>query len=391
MIVILMSCLVSRLPPRIGKDRRWLLMFDSLVVIIFMVAGAGLGFYGLDFLPAATLQNANVEGARFVTGGFGLLGGLALGSLMRWLYRRFEANVRALSPDALVTRAVGLVIGLAIANLCMTPVYLLPLPKELDFIEPLTAVLLSLVFSYLGTTLGDTHGSSLIRLFNPTYALQAAMIAEGSINPAVVKILDTSSLIDGRVLTLLEKNFLEGRLIVPKFVLAELQTIADKADPQKRERGRLGLDRLQRLRELYPDRLLIQDVQYSDLTTVDDKLVRLTQTLGGMLVTTDFNLKKVATVQGIPVLSLNELAEALRPVYLPGDSLAIKITREGKEPGQGVGYLEDGTMVVVEDGSDFIGKKREIIVTSALQTPAGRMIFAKLQTPAPSAKVGTLS
>ncbi|MEN9205736.1 MAG: TRAM domain-containing protein [Thermostichales cyanobacterium SZTDM-1c_bins_54] len=366
-------------------------MFDSLVVIIFMLAGAGLGFYGLDFLPAATLQHANVEGARFVTGGFGLLSGLALGSLMRWLYHRFEANVRALSPDALVTRSVGLVIGLVIANLCMTPVYLLPLPKALDFIEPLTAVFLSLVFSYLGTTVADTHGHSLIRLFNPNYGLQAAMIAEGSMNPAVVKVLDTSSLIDGRVLTLLEKNFLEGRLLVPKFVLAELQTIADKADPQKRERGRLGLDRVQRLRDLYPDRLLIQDVQYGDLTSVDDKLIRLAQTLGGMLVTTDYNLKKVAAVQGIPVLNLNELAEALRPVYLPGDSLSLKITREGKEPGQGVGYLEDGTMVVVEDGSDFIGKKRDIIVTSALQTPAGRMIFAKLQTPAPPAKVSSSS
>ncbi|MEN9266852.1 MAG: TRAM domain-containing protein, partial [Thermostichales cyanobacterium BF4_bins_65] len=139
------------------------------------------------------------------------------------------------------------------------------------------------------------------------------------------------------------------------------------------------------------DRLLIQDVQYGDLTSVDDKLIRLAQTLGGMLVTTDYNLKKVAAVQGIPVLNLNELAEALRPVYLPGDSLSLKITREGKEPGQGVGYLEDGTMVVVEDGSDFIGKKRDIIVTSALQTPAGRMIFAKLQTPAPPAKVSSSS
>jgi uncharacterized protein YacL len=231
----------------------------------------------------------------------------------------------------------------------------------------------------------------LIRLFNPNYALQAAMLAEGTVNPAMAKVMDTSCIIDGRVAHLIDTGFLEGTLVVPRFVLIELQTIADKADPQKRERGRRGLDMLQTLRENYPDRFVIHEADYPDLTAVDEKLVKLTQTVNGALVTTDFNLKKVATVQNVTVLNVNELAESLRPVYIPGDSLEIKILREGKEPGQGVGYLEDGTMVVVEEGHQAVGKKRQIIVTSALQTQAGRMIFARLQSPEGEVKVKTMT
>jgi uncharacterized protein YacL len=214
-------------------------MLDILLIAIFILAGSGLGFYGLDLLPPAALEGANVEGARVVTGGFGALAGLALGSLVRWGYRRFEANVRSLPPDVLISRSVGLVIGLVIANLAMAPVYLLPLPQELNnFLEPLASVFFSLSFAYLGVSLADTHGPALLRLFNPNYALQAA--AEGSVVAASPKVLDTSSIIDGRVAQLIEKGFLEGTLVVPRFVIAELQAIADKADPQKRERGRRG-------------------------------------------------------------------------------------------------------------------------------------------------------
>jgi len=287
--------------------------------------------------------------------------------------------VRSLPPDVLISRSVGLVIGLVIANLAMAPVYLLPLPPQLNrFLEPLASVFFSLAFAYLGVSLADTHGPSLLRLFNPNYALQAALWAEGNVVAATAKVLDTSSIIDGRVAQLIETGFLEGTLVVPRFVLTELQTIADKADAQKRERGRKGLDTLQSLREAYPDRFVIHEANYPDLTTVDEKLVRLTQTVGGTLLTTDYNLKKVAALQGVKVLNVNELAEALRPIYVAGDSFDIKITREGKEPGQGVGYLEDGTMVVVEEGQRSVGKTRSVVVTSAIQTSAGRMIFARL-------------
>ncbi|MEN9202421.1 MAG: PIN/TRAM domain-containing protein [Thermostichus sp. DG_1_6_bins_120] len=354
-------------------------MLDALLITIFMLAGAGLGFYGLDLLPPTVTQGANIEGARIVTSGFGVLVGLVTGSIVRWSYRRFEANVRSLPPDILITRSVGLVIGLVIANLAMAPVYLLPLPQQLNsFIEPLASVFFSLAFAYLGVSLADTHGPSLLRLFNPNYALQAW--AEGNVVAASPKVLDTSSIIDGRVARLIETGFLEGTLVVPKFVLTELQTIADKADPQKRERGRKGLDTLQSLRQDYPERFVIHEADYPDLTTVDEKLIRLTQAVGGTLLTTDFSLKKVAMVQDVKVLNVNELAEALRPLYIAGDSLDIKITREGKEPGQGVGYLEDGTMVVVEEGQGSLGKTRSVVVTSAIQTSAGRMIFARLNS-----------
>ncbi len=364
------------------------IMLDTLITLIFALAGIGLGVYGLDLLPATVLQGANVDGARFVTGGFGLLAGAGIGVGVRWAYRRFETNVRSMPPDMLITRSVGLVIGLVIANLAMAPVYLLPLPSNLNFIEPLASIFFSLAFAYLGVSLADSQGSALIRLFNPNYALQAALLAEGSVNPAMAKVLDTSCIIDGRISNLIKTGFLEGTLVVPRFVLAELQTIADKADPQKRERGRRGLIMLQDLRLQYPDRFVIHEMDYPDLTAVDDKLVRLSQSVNGALVTTDFNLQKVASVQDVIVLNVNELGDALRPVYIAGDSLEIKITREGKEPGQGVGYLEDGTMVVVEEGHRLVGKKRVVVVTSAIQTSAGRMIFARLHTPTTPLKTG---
>ncbi|MGK7909158.1 MAG: PIN/TRAM domain-containing protein [Synechococcus sp.] len=353
-------------------------MLDVLLILIFILAGAGVGAYGLDFLPETTLQGANIDGARFVTAGFGGLAGLLLGAIVRWAYRRFERTVRSLPVDILVTRSIGLVVGLLLANLAMGPVYLLPLPKELNFIEPLTSVFFSLCFAYLGVSLGDSHGRSLLRLFNPNLAIQASLMAEGSVLPACAKVLDTSCIIDGRVGKLIETNFIEGTVVVPRFVLLELQAIADKSDPQKRERGRRGLDILQNLQDNYPERILIHEADFPELDTVDEKLVRLAQITDGALLTTDFNLNKVATLQNVVVLNVNELAEALRPAYLPGDSISLKIVREGKEPGQGVGYLEDGTMVVVECGGEVIGKKRPVEVTSALQTSAGRMIFAKL-------------
>ena len=356
-------------------------MLDVLLILIFILAGTGVGAYGLDFLPDTVLQGANIEGARFVTAGFGGLSGLLLGSIVRWAYRRFERTVRSLPVDILVTRSIGLVVGLLLANLAMGPVYLLPLPKELNFIEPLTSVFFSLCFAYLGVSLGDSHGRSLLRLFNPNLAMQASLMAEGSVQPASAKVLDTSCIIDGRIGQLLETKFIEGTIVVPRFVLLELQAIADKADPQKRERGRRGLDILQTLQDEYPEQILIHETDFPELETVDEKLVRLAQVTNGALLTTDFNLNKVATLQNVVVLNVNDLAEALRPAYLPGDNINLKIIREGKEPGQGVGYLEDGTMVVVEAGIGAMGKKLPVEVTSALQTSAGRMIFAKLVNP----------
>jgi Integral membrane protein (PIN domain superfamily) len=176
---------------------------------------------------------------------------------------------------------------------------------------------------------------------------------------------------------LLGTGFIEGQILVPQFILQELQLVADAANDQKRARGRRGLDILNRLREEYPDQISIHPIDYEESQTVDAKLVRFAQEINATLLTNDYNLSKVATVQQVPVLNINDLVQAIRASYLPGDIIELKIRKEGKEPSQGIGYLDDGTMVVVEDGSEYVGDLVRVIVTSSLQTSAGRMIFAR--------------
>lgn len=192
-----------------------------------------------------------------------------------------------------------------------------------------------------------------------------------------LKILDTSAIIDGRIADLCNTGFLEGVLIIPNFVLNELQKIADSADPLRRNRGRRGLDLLNKIQKENQVAIKIFDRDYEELTEVDTKLLRLARELEAKVVTNDFNLNKVAELYGVQVLNINELSNAIKPVVLPGEEMSVHVLRDGKEYGQGIGYLEDGTMIVVEGGKNYIGLDIEILVTSVLQTSAGRMIFAK--------------
>lgn len=355
-------------------------MLDALIVFSFILAGAGIGFYSIDLLPDNVLQQVNnMEGLGSVTAVFGGLIGTGLGLVVQTSYRRLEKQIKELPPDRLLTRAVGLVLGLLIANLMLAPLFLLPIPSEFGFIKPMTAVLGSVLFAVSGMNLADTHGRSLLRLISPT-TLESTLVAEGTLKPSQSKVLDTSCIIDGRIEGLLETGFLEGPILVPQFVLQELQQVADASNDQKRNRGRRGLDVLNRIRETYPNRVLINSEDYDDIPTVDAKLVRLAQELNSVLLTNDYNLNKVASFQDVKVLNINDLAQAIRPTYLPGDDIDLKILKEGKEPSQGVGYLNDGTMVVVEEGRDYIGVELEVVVTGSLQTSAGRMIFAKPKT-----------
>jgi len=352
-------------------------MLDAIIILSFILAGAGIGFNGIQELPISVLQQVSNENAlQWVTAGFGALIGFAIGLVVQTMYRRFERQFRALPADVLLSRAVGLVMGLLVANLMLAPIFLLPIPPEFSFLKPLTAVLGSILFSFSGITLADTHGRTLLRLINPN-TVETTLLAEGTLKPASTKVLDTSCIIDGRIEELLGTGFLEGQILVPQFVLAELQQVADASNDTKRVRGRRGLDILSRMKETYPDRIIIHSADYDDVPTVDAKLVRLVQEINGTLLTNDYNLNKVATVQQVSVLNVNDLTQAVRPSYLPGDSLDLKILKEGKEPTQGVGYLDDGTMVVVEEGRSYIGGELQVIVTSALQTSAGRMIFAR--------------
>ncbi len=356
-------------------------MIDAIIIISFILAGAGVGYYSVDLLPITVLdQVTSLDGLSFVTAGFGALLGLALGLVVQTSYRRLERQVSEMPVDRILSRSIGLVLGLLVANLMLAPIFLLPIPGEFSFIKPLAAVLGSIMFAFTGINLADTHGRSLLRLINPN-SMETLLVAEGTLKPVPPKVLDTSCIIDGRLEDILATGFVEGQILVPQFVLQELQQVADASNDQKRVRGRRGLDILKRVQEAYPDKIAIHPADYDDINTVDAKLVRLAQDINGTLLTNDYNLNKVASLQKVPVLNINDLAQAIRPTYLPGDSLDLKILKQGKEPAQGVGYLNDGTMVVVEDGGSYMGEEICVAVTGALQTSAGRMIFARPQQP----------
>ena len=352
-------------------------MIDTLIILSFLIVGVGVGFFAVDSLPESALAEVtNRDGLSLVIGGVGALMGGIVGLTVQAFYRRTEERIKAMPVDRLLVRSVGLVIGLLVANLLLAPVFLLPIPWKFAFIKPLLAIFCSIVVGFTGISLADTQGRALLRLINPSSA-EALLISEGTLKPAKAKVLDTSCIIDGRISDLLDTGFLEGQILVPQFVLLELLFIADAANDQKRVRGRRGLDILNKIRERHGDRIVIHRADYADINTVDAKLVRLAQESNAALLTNDFNLNKVATVQDVTVLNVNDLMDALRPSYLPGDSLALKVLRQGKEPEQGVGYLTDGTMVVVETGNRYVGDELEVVVTSSLQPSAGRMIFAR--------------
>ena len=257
---------------------------------------------------------------------------------------------------------LGLFSGAVLAALLIQPMRLLPG-------GPAVSVLGFALYAAL-MALGFCGGAKLWGRDRP--ALQ-------EISAACPKILDTSVIIDGRVLEISRTGFLEGDLVVPSFVLDELRHIADSADPLRRARGRRGLDMLRKMQEELGPTLRVEDVPREEDAEVDVRLLRLAVAMGGAVMTNDYNLNKVAGVSGVPVLNVNELAGALRPAVLPGEEMPVRIVREGKEPGQGVAYLDDGTMVVVENGRRRVGETLDAEVTTVLQTSAGRMIFARVK------------
>ena len=255
----------------------------------------------------------------------------------------------------------GLFAGAALAALLTLPLRLLPA----GWYQGAAALTLYAALLPLGWVLGGARKGP------------GAFPAAERADSAAPKMLDTSVLIDGRIYDICKAGFLEGPLVAPAFVLDELRHIADSADSLRRNRGRRGLDVLARLQEEAESRVRIVEKDYPDAEEVDVKLLRLARDLGGAVLTNDYNLNKVAGVTGVRVLNINELAGALRPAVLPGEEMTVQVIREGKEPGQGVAYLEDGTMVVVENGRRRMGEKLEIEVTTVLQTSAGRMIFGR--------------
>jgi uncharacterized protein YacL len=277
-----------------------------------------------------------------------------------------ERAIERLAPVELAGGAVGLILGLVIAFLIRSILFefISTSGRAGSYIAILLYIIISVFAAYLGARVG-----ARMRILPIASAVSALA--------ASPKVIDTSIIVDGRIVEILESGFIEGPLILPRFILRELQTIADSTDGVRRSRGRRGLEVLKRLQDL--GLLEISERDYDDIRAADAKLVRLAQDLGGKLLTTDYNLNRVAHVEGVQVLNINELANALKPVVLPGEEMHVQIIRDGKEPHQGVGYLDDGTMIVVEHGRRLIGESADVVVTSVLQTVAGRMIFAKLK------------
>ena len=295
------------------------------------------------------------------------INGLAIGCSFSLVIIILETMMRRVSVRGLSSMVFGLLLGLIMAKIVSNAFMLFPIEESMRF---LTNIILTLSFCYLGAALG-LRGRDEFNLIIPYVRLKR----QGEVTD--MAILDTSAIIDGRILDICKTSFLETRLVVPRFILRELQAIADSADSIKRQRGKRGLEILHAIQKEI--NIAIQEEDFLEIQEVDAKLVRLAKLLEAKIITVDFNLNRIAELQGVKTLNVNELSNALKAVVLPGENLEIKIIKEGKEYNQGVGYLEDGTMVVVENARKSIGKTHSVIVTSVLQTQAGKMIFAKFK------------
>ncbi|HEX3671665.1 MAG TPA: PIN domain-containing protein [Candidatus Cybelea sp.] len=342
-------------------------------VIVFGVAGFLLGREAYFSLFSPHFANEALQVAFLILSPVvGAIVGALLAPLAQALFekqlRQTEGAMERLTPAEIAGGAVGLVAGLLIAFLIKGIVF--ELISDLGRAGTYVAIVLYLIVAIFAAYLGARIGAK-IRI------VPVPRGVAGGLSGGIAKLVDTSTIVDGRIVEIVESGFLDGELIVPRFVLRELQAISDSVDPLKRTRGRRGFDVLSRLQELAV--VEISERDFTDMApgNVDARLVRLAQELGAKLITNDYNLNRIAHVEGVAVLNVNELANAVKPVVLPGEELHVAVIREGKEFHQGVGYLEDGTMIVVEHGRRLIGEETDVIVTSVLQTVAGRMIFAR--------------
>ena len=305
------------------------------------------------------------------------LAGAALGLVITpWLtirpYKWIRNRIQRMPASQLIAATIGLVIGLAVAAL-LTPA-LSNLPAPFGDVLPFVA---SVIFGYLGMAV-------MVMRQRDIFLVSARFVRDsgfrsGKARKGDVVLLDTSVIIDGRIADISRTGFIGENMLVPRFVLNELQHVADSSDPLRRNRGRRGLDMLNKLQKESVVPIRITDMDIEEVREVDDKLVMLAKQLHCPIVTNDYNLNRVAELQGVMVLNVNELANAVKVIFLPGETMQVHIIQEGKEAGQGVGYLDDGTMVVVENGKRYINRKIDAMVTKVLQTAAGRMIFAQPQ------------
>ncbi|WP_367368209.1 PIN/TRAM domain-containing protein [Schleiferilactobacillus harbinensis] len=358
-------------------------MRKNIMRFVFALAGAAMGYAIFPYFWALLRQDTNM----FLMNGLvnALLGAiillvveLAAEPTLTASLNKTEAKLAALSPSVLLFSTLFATAGLIIANLISIPLY----QTRNVLTNKIVPIGLMILMAYLGARVGSLRVEDWRKTFarrrtpEPTKSGEV-MGRRADDNFRRYKILDTSVIIDGRIHDIAKTGFIEGTLLVPDFVVHELQLISDSADNLKRAKGRRGLDILNAMRKDPAVHIDNYDGDFDDLTEVDSKLIKLAKLIDGIVVTNDFNLNKVSQFQNVPVLNINALANALKPQVLPGETMTVKVIKQGTERAQGVAYLEDGTMIVVEDGQFYINKMLDVIVTSALQTSAGRMIFAK--------------
>ena len=362
-------------------EKLWRAFFTIVGIII------GYGAYQLTAYIAASRgyvlsEHFTTAENLFIVAVFAIIFGLILYKLSPVLTRQgrkaadnIESDLRKTSTNDIIFTSAGLIVGLVIAYL-LTGLYD---GIHIGVLQIILNIVTYLFLGSLGVLVANTRGKDIRESLLASRRSSSSAKAGRHKNESVPKILDTSVIIDGRIFDIMKTGFLEGPIIIAEFVLVELQHVADSSDSLKRNRGRRGLDILNKIQTEYGIEIYntAEDKSLEEIPEVDVKLLKLAQNIGGKVVTNDFNLNKVAAIKGVPVLNINELANTLKPVVLPGEEMILSLVKEGKERNQAVAYLDDGTMIVVEDGRRFIGQTIKVTVTSVLQTTAGRMIFAK--------------
>lgn len=358
-------------------------ILKSLFTLIGGVAGWFLGLFVLEMEYLARFAITENPVLRYSVSAvtailfaiiFFLLSPIFIKYIVR-LIENIDKSFQRVSLEEIIIGAIGGVVALVITYLIATRALF-----EISYFGPILSVLANIVAFFIGAGIATkkkeevSHFLSQLRFKGGQAKTPSAKKTEFEGDP---KVLDTSVIIDGRIYDICQTGFIEGTLIIPNFVLEELRHIADSSDSLKRNRGRRGLDILNKIQKELDIDVQIWEKEVKDAREVDIKLLKLAKELGGKVVTNDYNLNKVAEFQGVPVLNINELANAVKPVLLPGEELSILVAKIGKEQNQGIGYLDDGTMIVIENGKRYVGETIDVIVTSVLQTAAGRMIFAR--------------
>lgn len=357
-------------------------MLKKIVHLFFIITGGTLGFIYVPKIIAFTEITELTWVANPYIGS--VLGAILLFILsyllanhivgfLKWI----EEGLVKIPVGDLFFGALGLMVGLLAAYLVNIPLK----DVSVKFVSEVVPLFTTIIIGYLGFQVGFRRREEFINLLSVNRKDKTKKQSDDSPEETVYtikpKILDTSVIIDGRIADICQTHFLEGTIIIPQFILGELQHIADSSDALKRNRGRRGLDILNRIQKELEIPVEIYEGDFEEIQEVDSKLIKLAKLIDGVVVTNDFNLNKVCDFQRVDVLNINDLANAVKPVVLPGEELVVQVIKDGKEQKQGVAYLDDGTMIVVEEGRDFIGQTIEVIITSVLQTSAGRMIFAK--------------